>query len=272
MSDGWNFDNLVEDVLVKTSKINTCCSPELNFSDDSKIKNPENPKYEVTKEFLENFEKCFNKYDIGYVDGIEDLFLHDYKFDFKSAIVISHEMPQEILNARASIQAQDLNNDLYENFGKISYSISDYLRKNGYETYVAHPREEKINFSKLAERANMGNIGKRGLFISPKFGPKQKIAAILVRIKNLPVTKVNEHSWIREYCETCNSCIRKCPEKALSFLGDEVQFNQNVCIGCSQGCTECIKACPFYKRGYEKVHEIFKKINGKKKKRENKKN
>ena len=211
MSNGWNFDGLVEDVLVKTSSSNACCGDEITFQDTSKVENPENPKDEITMEFLKDFEDCLSSYDIGYVNGIGDLFMHDYDFDFKSAIVISHEMPQEILDVGAGIEAQDLNNDLYENFGKLTYSISDYLRENGYETYVAHPREEKIEFSKLAERANMGYIGKSGLLISPKFGPRQKIAAVLVNIKNLPVTETNEHSWIREYCESCNSCIRKCP-------------------------------------------------------------
>ena len=267
MSDGWNFDGLVEDVLVKSSEVTACCGDDLTFPDTSKVENPKDPKYEISKEFLENFEEDLDEYDIGYVNGIDDLFLHEYSFDFKSAIVISHEMPQEILDAEAGIEAQDLNNDLYENFGELTYSISDYLRENGYETFVAHPREEKINFSKLAERANMGFIGKSGLLISPKFGPRQKISAILVNIENLPITETNEHSWIKEYCETCISCIRKCPEKALSYLDNEVQFNENVCIGCTQGCTECIKACPFYKRGYDKVHEIFKKISEKREKK-----
>lgn len=266
MSDNWNFDDLVEDVLVKTSEMNACCGSDLSFPDTSKVENPENSKNQVTEEFLQNFEEYLKNYDIGYVNGIEDLYLHDYNFDFKSAIIISHEMPQEILDAGAGVEAQDLNNELYENFGHITYSISDYLRKNGYETYVAHPREEKINFSKLAERANMGIIGKSGLFISPKFGPKQKIAAILVNIENLPIINVNEHAWIRKYCESCNSCIRKCPEKALNNFDEKVQFDENLCIGCSQGCTECIKACPFYKRGYEKVYAIFKKLEEKRKK------
>ena len=35
-------------------------------------------------------------------------------------------------------------------------------------------------------------------------------------------------------------------------------------IGCSEGCTECIKACPFYEKGYNKVHEKYKKIKNKK--------
>ena len=246
-----------------SNKKNTCCSDEILFEDLSKVKNPTEPKQTITLKFLKEFESYLEEYDIGYVNGISKLFLHDYKFDFDSAIVISYEMYQEILDVGAGKKAEELNDELYEHFGKITYKISDYLRKNGYETYVAHPREEKINFSALAKKANMGNIGKSGLFISPKFGPKQKIAAILINIENLPQSE-SKYEWMREYCEYCNSCIRKCPEKALSYLNNETRLNENICIGCSEGCTECIKACPFYEKGYNKVHEKYKKIKNKK--------
>ena len=48
MSNGWNFDGLVEDVLVKTSEVTACCGDEITFQDTSKVENPENPKDEVS--------------------------------------------------------------------------------------------------------------------------------------------------------------------------------------------------------------------------------
>ena len=152
---------LLDDVFFKNYWIteicySTCCSGEIVFEDLSKVKNPTEPKKTVTPKFLKEFESYL---EIGYVNGISELFLHDYTFDFNSAIVIGYEMYQEILDVGSGKTAEELNDDLYEHFGKITYKISDYLRKNGYETYVAHPREEKINFSALAKKANMGNIG-----------------------------------------------------------------------------------------------------------------
>ncbi len=263
MSDGWNFDGLVEDVLVKSNDSSIpCCGSDLSFPDNSKVKNPKNPKVIISKEFLREFEETFNKYKIAYVNKIDDLFLHDYKFDFSSAIVIFHEMYDDILESKIGSEAQNKNNNLYINFGDLTYEISDYLRAHGFETYVAHPREEKINFSKIAQKANMGCIGKSGLFISPELGPKQKISAILVNIENLPVTSENPHLWIRKYCEYCNSCIKNCPQNALSFIEEtnEMILDEDECIGCSNGCTECIKNCIFYKKGYDKVYQTFKKL------------
>lgn len=270
MSDGWNFEGLTQDVLIKSGDVIACCGSDLSFPDNSKVENPKNPKTAITKEFLTNLENKYDKCEIGYVNTIDDLFLHDYNFDFKSAIVISHEMPDNVITSEIGFEAQEANNEFYLEFGDLTYEISDYLRKHGYETYVCHPREEKIDFSKIAKKAAMGGIGKSGLFISLKFGPKQKISAILVNITDLPVKNENPHLWIRNYCEYCNSCIKACPQNALSFINEnnKIILDDEACIGCSEGCTECIKACPFFKKGYDKIYEKYQKIEARKAKME----
>ena len=141
--------------------------------------------------------------------------MHGLEFDFNSAILFSYEISQNIHDAGAGAKAQEYNNDLYRDFGNITYKISDYLRLRGFETMVAHPREETIDFLHLAQKAAMGAIGKIGLLISPNKGPNQKIAAILVNIKNLPKVENNDYVWISDYCNYCNSCIRACSNDAL---------------------------------------------------------
>ena len=51
-------------------------------------------------------------------------------------------------------------------------------------------------------------------------------------------------------------------EKNLRVLGHSqtVSFTEELCIGCSEGCTECIQACPFYKKGYDAVFEKYENI------------
>lgn len=269
MSDNWNFDGLVQDVLVKFST-NSCCS-DISFPDTSRIENPINPIDSVTKEFLDDFEvylKQLGIVDVSYVNGISDYFMHDFDFDFTSAIVFSYEISQCIHDVGAGAKAQEYNNDFYRDFGNIAYKISDYLRLRGFETMVAHPHEEIIDFSHIALKAGMGAIGKSGLLISPELGPNQKFAAILVNIKNLPANENNHYEWISDYCNYCNSCIRTCPHDALLMnrKTKSVTFMEELCIGCSDGCTECIQACPFYKKGYDNVFEKYNRIKRKSKK------
>ncbi len=133
-----------------------------------------------------------------------------------------------------------------------------------------------VNFSALGQEAGLGYMGESGLLITPELGPRQKISAIFVSISNLPLNEENEHSWIPEYCDKCGKCVKACPEKALVEKetccgGTEIELIQKNCIGCSQGCTYCIEACPFEEKGYEHVKNKFDKMNAKLKEKQNKK-
>lgn len=263
MSDNWNFKGLAQDVLVK-SNTSSCCN-DSSSQDTSKIENPSNPINHVTNEFIKDFEKYLKELgiiNVSYVNNVKDCFLHNLDFDFEAAIVFSYEIRQCILDAGPGSKAQKYNSDLYADFGNLTYKISDYLRLRGFETMVAHPRKDTVDFLYLAQKGKMGVIGKSGLLISPHKGPNQKIAAILVNIKNLPETKNNNYEWISDYCNYCNSCVRACPNNALILdkKNQDVNFSKESCIGCSEGCTECIKSCPFYKKEYELVFEKYKKI------------
>lgn len=54
MADNWNFDGLIQDVLVKSTG-GSCCG-DISYPDTSKIENPLNSIDSVTKEFLDDFE------------------------------------------------------------------------------------------------------------------------------------------------------------------------------------------------------------------------
>lgn len=249
---------------VEVDNFSSCCGLNKSFPDISKVDNPLNSKDKITDDFLKEFEdftKNFDIVNVSYTNDISKFYLHE-KLDFSGAIVLTIEMDQKILDENAGEKAQEYNDNVYETLGNNTYEISDFLRKNGYITKVAHPYEDIIDFSKLGQKANLGAVGKSGLLISPEFGPRQKISAILVNIKNLPISKVNEHLWIKEYCEYCGACIKKCPHNALfeSKQTSTVKLNQNKCVGCSQGCTVCIQSCPFYKKGYLKVKENYNKL------------
>lgn len=254
MTEDWNFEGLTFNCVSKT------------FPDVSKVENPtENIKTRITDKFLIDLKEFIlenNLADnIAYVTDIKDYCLNNFKTDYRSAIVLILKINQNVLDTPTSKEAQILNDKFYEKFGKNCYKISDYLRKNGYETYVSHPKDESLNFSKLGENAGLGFIGQSGLLISPENGPNQKISAILVNIKNLPITE-NKYKWIADYCEICGgSCIKKCPEKALIKQENKIELIDSKCLGCSKGCTHCITTCPFYKKEYREIKKIFNKIN-----------
>lgn len=251
------------------------CGCGVEPSDESTIDNPNEAKTMVEADFLQKFENYAHSIGVtslGYAKVPSELITTEEPIYYQNAVVLTLEMSEELIGTAPGPEAEKLNELVYEKLGNITYQLSDYLRENGFATQVAHPHGSMVNFSGLGQEAGLGLIGQSGLLITPEVGPGQKISAIFTSIENLPIKEGNEHVWIREYCKKCGKCIKACPEKAFvekeSCCGNkEIEFVQKLCIGCSQGCTSCIKACPFNEKGYKYVKNRFDKMNAKLKKK-----
>jgi len=248
-----------------------CGCGDIDYPDISLVKNPDNPSFFANKEFIQNLEEYAHSLgilNVGYTLITPDLLIHDKFIQYPFTIVLTMEMNEDIINTPPGEDAKGLNDTAYVRLGILTTKISDYLRKNGFATEIAHPYGGLVKFSQLGQKASLGWIGQSGLLISPELGPRQKISAIFVSIANLPIKESNEHSWITDYCEKCGKCIKACPEKALieneTCCGEkETEFVQELCIGCSEGCTYCIEGCPFDQKEYTHIKNRFDKMNAK---------
>ena len=253
-----------------------CCGA-IELPDLSRVENPDKPKFTADDGFLQEFKdyaRSLGISSVGYTQMTPDLMIKDKFIQYPFTIVLTVEMGMDIIETAPGTDAQDLNNTAYVKTAILTTKLSDYLRKNGYATEVAHPEGGIVNFSALGQKAGLGYMGKSGLLITPELGPRVKVSAIFVSIANLPVKEDNEHEWIPEYCDKCNKCVKACPyealiEKETCCGGKEVELIKKNCIGCSQGCTYCIEGCPFYQKGYEHVKNKFDKMNAKLKEKQN---
>ncbi|WP_414468651.1 4Fe-4S binding protein [Methanobacterium sp. ACI-7] len=248
-----------------------CGCGAIDFPDLSRVENPDKPKFTATTEFVEEFEDYAHSLGIssvGYTLLSPELLIRDKFVQYPFTIVLTMEMSNEIIETPPGADAKDLNDTTYVKLAILTTKLSDYLRKNGFATEIAHPYGGLVNFSALGQEAGLGYIGESGLLITPELGPRQKISAIFTSISNLPINEKNEHAWIPEYCNKCGKCVKACPEKALVEKetccgGTEIELIQKKCIGCSQGCTYCIESCPFEEKGYKHVKNKFDKMNAK---------
>ena len=255
-----------------------CCGA-VELPDLSRVENPDKPKFIADDDFIQEFENYAHSLDIssvGYAQMTPNLMIKDKFIQYPFTIVLTMEMGMDIIETAPGADAQDLNNTAYVKTFILTTKLSDYLRKNGYATEVAHPEGGIVNFSALGQKASLGYIGKSGLLITPELGPRLKVSAIFVSIANLPVKESNEHTWIPEYCDKCSKCVKACPHEALIEKetccgGKEIELIKKNCIGCSQGCTYCIESCPFYQKGYGHVKNKFDKMNSKLKEKQAKK-
>jgi reductive dehalogenase len=67
----------------------------------------------------------------------------------------------------------------------------------------------------IAMDAGLGEDGRHGLLITPEYGPRVRLGAV---ITDLPMKKDNPITFgIHKFCENCRICAEACPGKAIPF-------------------------------------------------------
>lgn len=237
---------------------------EQNFK--SLKNNPKFPKTIASNEFIKEFEnhaKSMGIRSIGYVKVLPEMIFKDKAILYENAIVLTKEIDKNNVNNEfPGKPVADLK--LYNEFGKKTNELAGYLRENGFGAHASHPAIGSVTYPTLAQYAGLGHVGKSNLLITPELGPRQKISAIFTSIDNIPVKYNNEHAWIADYCNTCGKCIKKCPKGAIVSIGSHnrskgTKLVPELCKGCNESCTICMKECPFNKKEYNSLKDRFEK-------------
>ncbi|MFH1032101.1 MAG: hypothetical protein V1767_06035 [Chloroflexota bacterium] len=181
----------------------------------------------------------------------------------RSVVVFAMEIFPEILNltspGRAAGQAS-LNDFLdrhaeYLNgrLTRAAYDVTKASHKAGLKALplpaVGCPTDVRfleavISYKHAAQAAGLGYIGRSSLLITPRFGPRVRLAACLTEVQLEP-TKIE----ISGTCGNCRVCINKCPAEAITVPQGEAAYSINK-FACSAfrtasgGCSECLRLCP----------------------------
>ncbi len=186
---------------------------------------------------------------------------------YENAIVLGMEMEFSAIDHAPDPEAGLEAMRIYGELGLATNKLAEFLRANGFKAIACHPLGGPILFPAMAEKANMGEMGKLGLLITKEFGPRLRLSMIATNAAPLPEA-VEQDFGVRAFCEKCRRCIRKCPAGAIH---EKPVKNKNGVFSCispekcftefydKDGCSVCIKECPFHQKGYEQVMAGFKK-------------
>ena len=176
-------------------------------------------------------------------------------------------MDKEAIATNPSV---DSNREIYRTYHELGIAVNKlagFLRERSFDCHPSPAIGRDINTVPTAQDANLGCVGKNGILITPKYGPCIRLAAIFVEIENLPFSKENEHTWISEFCNSCNRCVRSCPAGAIYKKPKVLADGTNVFIDLekcakpfSKGCSACISSCVFTNTGYSKIKDGFKRV------------
>jgi Pyruvate/2-oxoacid:ferredoxin oxidoreductase delta subunit len=231
--------------------------------------NPDSPASFITPGQLKDFESFaegLNVKHIGYTRIPRTLIFKERAIRYDNAIVLILEMDKASIASAPGLRTFKTVFKTYDSLGIVTNKLTEYLREHNFFAQASHPLGGLVLYPPLARRAGLGWLGKHGLLITPQFGARQRISAIFTSIENLPFATENEHSWIEDYCNTCNKCIRTCPPGAILKTAVTHQSQRKTHIDRTrclpyfvehQGCSVCLKECVFSFNDYYKIKSKF---------------
>lgn len=211
---------------------------------------------------LEEYAKGLGIAEIGYTVVNPRYIFRGFRILFKNAIVFTIEMNKEKIKLAPSISSFIEVFRTYYEVGVIVNKVSNFLRARGFNAHAGPAVGGDVNYIPITIDAGLGYSGKNGLLITKNNGPRVRLAAVYTDIENLPFAKENPHKWVRDYCETCNLCVQKCPVDAIFMEtktladGGPAFIDHTKCampFSNDNGCTLCIKHCPFSYASYESL-------------------
>jgi len=146
--------------------------------------------------------------------------------------------------------------EFFQDGGRIAVELAGEIRSFGYPARAHFGRWSEVQVIPVAVEAGLGEVGKNGVLISPKFGPRGSFPIVTTDLPLIPDNQADP--GIQEFCRTCNKCARACPVRAIP-TGAPVVVNGlskwpvdgNKCwtfIKSNPKCMACMGACPFNKK------------------------
>lgn len=189
--------------------------------------------------------------------------------DIHRTIVLIHSMDKDLLQTVPSALSGTATGLGYAKDLFVLLSLSQYLRNLGYKA-VPSMNDTAISIP-YAIKAGLGELGRHGLLITPKYGPRVRIGKIFT---NLPMTTDKPIRFgVKDFCNICSLCVKACPAKAI-FEGEPAKkkvtastmqgvekwaINPEKCFKywttINTDCSVCIRVCP-YNRG-SKWHDVI---------------
>jgi len=182
---------------------------------------------------------------------------HEIELDHKYAIVFAVEMDLAMVSAAPKAPVIVETAKKYVEAAKISIIAANFIRRLGFSAraHIAGSNYQAM-LPPLGWEAGLGELGRLGILITSKHGPRARLGLITT---DLPLIPDNPKVLgIQDFCDKCQKCARNCPAQAISY-GEKVEengvirwvLNREECYRywrkAGTDCAMCICVCPYSK-------------------------
>jgi reductive dehalogenase len=155
----------------------------------------------------------------------------------------------------------------YSRMAVTASTLAEFIRGLGFR---ALPAGNGLGPSiPVAIDAGLGELGRLGLLVTPKYGPRVRLAKVITDMPLLPDAPIR--FGVTEFCESCMLCAVDCPSRSITegprtWEGRSPANNPGVYKwyvtpeGCYDfngfSCSNCKRVCPFNKPNNSWLHRL----------------
>ena len=143
----------------------------------------------------------------------------------------------------------------YLNSGKIATQLAEMIRNMGFDAWAHIDGNYQLICPLVARDAGLGEIGRMGILMTKKHGPRVRIAVVTTNMELEPDVYIKNHSVI-DFCRMCKKCADCCPSQSISHEDPKVingikrwKIDAESCFTfwCKAGtdCGRCMAVCPY---------------------------
>lgn len=215
--------------------------------------------------FLTRWLKQTGAHSVGFT-RLEDYHLYSHKGrgpragepvtrNHPHAIAITVEMDHRMLQSAPAGSTVMESSEQYLRSGVLAMKVASYIRKLGYGATAHIDGNYEVICPLVAADAGLGVIGRMGLLMTPKIGPRVRISVVTTDIP-LSYTRSNPDPTTLHFCHHCKKCASVCPTAAIPEGPRKVvggikrwQINSENCYLfwtlSGTDCGRCMGACPY---------------------------
>ena len=176
------------------------------------------------------------------------------ELDHSHAVAIAVPMNHEMVRHAPDSPTTTETGYEYLEAAKIAMVVAKYINLLGFEARAHVDGNYRVMCVPVAADAGLGELGRLGLLISPRYGPRVRISVVTT---DMPLAQDEPIAFgVQHFCSICRKCADICPSGSVD-RDDKREINgaikwqtqQDTCYRywrtVGSDCALCMKVCPY---------------------------
>ena len=204
-------------------------------------------------------------YHVYSVGGRGNRYGVEFGREHKYALALTVEMDYDMMRTAPGAPTVLESARQYLQSGMIAVHLAEFIRSLGYPARAHIDGNYKVICPLVARDAGLGEIGRMGLLMTPRLGPRCRIAVLTTDLPLVPgqykrksglTGPAGFDATVTDFCHLCKKCARVCPGQSIPSDApkkiegaDRWKIDSESCYTywCQAGtdCGRCMIVCPF---------------------------